>query len=107
MLSRRETSRAINGIFREEVLILGALLAVHQVPGAFVTQFLESLEQVRQRANRRIRLQDGEGRPGAVPKPPRLDRDPEIRRFLERLEGTPPAGARRNATHGAQGPEDA
>lgn len=85
MLSGRDVSQVVDGIFREEVLILGGLLAVHQVPSAFIHMYLVSMERVRQRAHRRIRCRAGKAGGAADSQPPRLDRHPEIERFLARL----------------------
>lgn len=85
MLSGREIGQVVDRIFREEVLILGGLLAVHQVPSAFVHMYLVSMERVRQRAHRRLRSRMGKSSGGTGNQAPCLDRHPEIERFLARL----------------------
>ena len=47
MIDRREVIELINALFEEEALLLGGLVAVHELDDDFVWRFIKSLDVIR------------------------------------------------------------
>ncbi len=53
-MSRLEAKKLIHDLFEEEALVVGGLVAVHDVEDDFVWRLMQSLDSIRSRALQRI-----------------------------------------------------
>ena len=54
MIDRREVVELINALFEEEALLLGGLIAVHELDDDFVWRFIKNLDVIRDNALRSL-----------------------------------------------------
>ena len=82
MISRAEAKELINDLFEEEALVIGGLVAVHEVDDDLVWRLVKNLEVIRRKVLRR--LEDKAPVDGDDPQPrrPNLKPHPAIEDFL-------------------------
>ena len=54
MITETEARDLIDGVFEEEALAIGGLVAIHEVPDDLVWRLVKSLDTIRERVLRRI-----------------------------------------------------
>jgi hypothetical protein len=85
MSARAELRELIDEIFEEEALVLGGIVAVHDVDDDLVWRLVRNLDSIRGRALRRIAAQE----PDPPDEPPRVRPDlrphPAIEEFLLKI----------------------
>lgn len=82
MISNTEAKELINDLFEEEALVIGGLVAVHDVDDDLVWRLVKNLDVIRRKMLRRLEDQgpaDGEGLPSHRPN---LKPHPAIEDFL-------------------------
>lgn len=82
MISRAEAKELINDLFEEEVLVIGGLVAVHELDDDLVWRLVKNLEVIRRKVLRR--LEDKAPADGDEPQArrPNLKPHPAIEDFL-------------------------
>ena len=80
MISKAEVKDLINDLFEEEALVLGGLVALHEVDDDVVWRLVRSLDAIRRKFLRRLEEKgpDDDG----PPKRPNLKPHPAIEDFL-------------------------
>ena len=86
MISRPEAKKLINDIFEEEALVIGGLVAVHNVDDGLVWRLVKNLDVIRGKTLRRIDTQDVSDTVSA--KRPHLKPHPAIEDFLLNIRRT-------------------
>lgn len=84
-ITKAEARGLIAEVFEETALVLGGLVAVHQVDDDFVWRFIKSLDVVRCKAFRRIDERDATPGTDASEAESRLRPHPAIDDFLLKL----------------------
>lgn len=82
MIDKLEARELIDEIFEEEALVIGGLVAVHEMNDDFVWRLVRNLEAIRKKVLRRLEgdtLVDGDGSP---PRSVKLRPHPAIEEFL-------------------------
>jgi hypothetical protein len=82
MFSKTEAKQLINDLFEEEALVLGGLVAVHQVDDDLVWRLVKNLDVIRGKALRRLDARDTQNAHGGVAARPDLKPHPAIEDFL-------------------------
>ena len=79
MLGESKAQAAIDDLFEEEALVLGGLVAVHDVEDDFVWRFVRSLDVIRTKTLRRFSGREwaggdsGEAEAGPIPPHPAIE----------------------------------
>jgi len=85
MIEKFDVRELIDAIFEKEALIIGGLVAVHEVPDDLIWKLMKSLDQVRTRAL--VDLAEM-GKPSSSERErPNLTPHPAIKQFLADLRG--------------------
>lgn len=82
MISKAEAKELINDLFEEEALVIGGLVAVHEMDDDLVWRLVKNLDVIRGKVLRRLEDKapaDGEAPP---PRRPNLKSHPAIEDFL-------------------------
>lgn len=82
MISKAEVRDLINDLFEEEALVIGGLVAVHEMDDDLVWRLVKNLDVIRGKVMRRLEDKapaDGDGTP---PRRPNLKPHPAIEDFL-------------------------
>ncbi|RJP18956.1 MAG: hypothetical protein C4529_11880 [Deltaproteobacteria bacterium] len=82
MISKAEAKELINDLFEEEALVIGGLVAVHEMDDDLVWRLVKNLDVIRGKVLRRLEDKapaDGDGSP---PRRPNLKPHPAIEDFL-------------------------
>lgn len=88
MITKTEAKELINGVFEEEALLIGGLVAVHKVEDDLVWRLLRSLDAIRRKTMHRLEEKDPDDE-GKVPKKrPTFKRHPAVEEFLLGLRRT-------------------
>lgn len=83
MISKAEVRQLINDLFEEEALVIGGLVAVHQVDDDLVWRLVKNLDVIRGKTLRRIDAREGDGEEsGGLTARPNLKPHPAIEDFL-------------------------
>jgi hypothetical protein len=82
MMSKAEVKTLILDLFREEALILGGLVAVHEVEDDMVWKLVRNLDAIRRKTLRRLEDNDPESEGSVPPKRPNIRPHPAIEQFL-------------------------
>ena len=86
MISTAEAKELINDLFEEEALVIGGLVAVHEMDDDLVWRLIKNLDVIRGKVLRRLEdkaLVDG----ASPPQRPNLKPHPAIEDFLLSLRG--------------------
>ncbi len=83
MISKVEARDLVRDLFEEEALVIGGLVAVHDVGDEVVWKLMKSLDVIRCKILRRLDDTDGEEEPARRAK---LDPHPAIEEFLIHLQ---------------------
>lgn len=88
MIRKSKVQELINGLFEEEALLIGGLIAVHEVDDDLIWRLVKNLDVIRIKVLRR--LVDTAPAPGEVPpiQRPNLKPHPAIEDFLLTLRRT-------------------
>lgn len=88
MISRADARDLINDLFEEEALVIGGLVAVHEIDDDLVWRLVKNLDVIRRKVLHR--LEDKARVDGDVPQPrePNLKPHPAIEDFLLSLRRT-------------------
>lgn len=82
MISKAEARELINDLFEEEALVIGGLVAVHEMDDDLVWRLVKNLDVIRGKALRRLEGKDAEEEPRAPARRPNLKPHPAIEDFL-------------------------
>jgi hypothetical protein len=87
MITKTEAKELINDLFEEEALVIGGLVAVHEVEDDLVWRLLKNLDAIRRKVLRRLEDKDPEDG-GREAQRPNLRPHPAIEQFLLGLRRT-------------------
>lgn len=82
MISKAEAKELINDLFEEEALVIGGLVAVHNLDDDLVWRLVKSLDVTRGKVLRRLEDKAAADRDSAAPGRPNLKPHPAIEDFL-------------------------
>jgi len=82
MIRKAEAKEFINDLFEEEALVIGGLVAVHEVDDDLVWRLVKNLDVIRAKALRRIEARERDGGNGGGTARPDLKPHPAIEDFL-------------------------
>ena len=85
MITKAETKGLINDLFEEEALVIGGLVAVHEVGDDLVWKLLKSFDAIRRKTLRRLEEKDSDDEGSVPPKRPDFRRHPAVEEFLRAL----------------------
>jgi len=85
MLTKAEAKDLINDVFEEEALVLGGLVALHDVEDDLVWRLVRNLDAIRGRALRSLDDSEFPDADEAGPKRPDLRPHPAIEEFLLKI----------------------
>lgn len=85
MIGRDEAKALIRELFEEEALVIGGLVAVHDVEDDLVWRLMKNLDVIRAKAMRRIAAQEPEPAVRKLASRPNLTPHPAIEDFLLNL----------------------
>jgi hypothetical protein len=85
MLTKAEATDLINDVFEEEALVLGGLVALHDVEDDLVWRLVRNLDAIRGRALRSLDDSEFSEAEEAGPKRPDLRPHPAIEEFLLKI----------------------
>lgn len=88
MISKADARELINDLFEEEALIIGGLVAVHQIEDDLVWRLVKNLDVIRGKALRRLEDKAPADGDGAPPQRANLKPHPAIEDFLLALRRT-------------------
>jgi hypothetical protein len=88
MISKAEARELINDLFEEEALIIGGLVAVHQVEDDLVWRLVKNLDVIRGKVLRRLEDKSSADGDGASARRTNLKPHPAIEDFLLALRRT-------------------
>jgi hypothetical protein len=88
MISKAEVKELILDLFEEEALVIGGLVAVHEVEDDLVWRFVRNLDVIRRKVLRRLEDKDLDDEGKMSPKSPNLKPHPAIEQFLLGLRRT-------------------
>lgn len=83
MITTEEAKDLINDLFEEEALVIGGLVAVHEMDDDLVWRLMKNLDAIRGKALRRIEDRTSESE--APERKPNLKPHPAIEDFLQNL----------------------
>ena len=85
MITETEAKSLIDDLFEEQALVIGGLVAVHEVDDDLVWRLVRSLDATRRKALRRFHDKNG-GEDDVFPnRPPHLRPHPAIEEFIQKL----------------------
>jgi hypothetical protein len=82
MIGKAEVRELINDLFEEEALVLGGLVAVHEVNDDLVWRLVRNLDAIRRKTLRRLEDNDPDSGGSVPPKRPNIRPHPAIEQFL-------------------------
>lgn len=82
MITKTEARRIINDLFEEEALVIGGLVAVHDLDDDLVWRLVKNLDVIRGRFLRRIEARDANDNGNGSAPQPNLKPHPAIEDFL-------------------------
>jgi len=82
MISNAEAKDLINDLFEEEALVIGGLVAVHDVDDDLVWRLVKNLDVIRGKVLRRLEDKAPSGGDASPPRRPDLRPHPAIEDFL-------------------------
>jgi hypothetical protein len=82
MLSKAEARGLIDDVFEEEALVIGGLVAVHDLDDDVVWRLVQNLDVIRGKVLRRLEDNEPDGENDRAPKPTKLKPHPAIEEFL-------------------------
>jgi len=88
MISKAEARELINDLFEEEALVIGGLVAVHQIEDELVWRLVKNLELIRGKILRRLEDKAPGEEDGASARRTNLKPHPAIEDFLLSLRRT-------------------
>ena len=83
MITTEEAKKLINDLFEEEALVIGGLVAVHEMDDDLVWRLMKNLDVIRGKALRR--LEDRTSKSETAERGPNLKPHPAIEDFLQNL----------------------
>ena len=83
MICKKKAKEIMRDLFEEEGLVIGGIVATHEVDDDVVWQLMRSLDTVRRKVLRRLDNSKGEDEPEA--RQPNLQPHPAIEEFLRRV----------------------
>jgi hypothetical protein len=89
MIDLAEAKKLVNELFEEEALVLGGLLAVHEVDDGLVWQLVRCLKAVRAKTLRRIEASETSHSKPALGRRGRSQPHPAIQQFLQTIQRRP------------------
>lgn len=88
MISKAEARELINDLFEEEALVIGGLVAVHEIEDELVWRLVKNLDVIRGKVLRRLEDKTPVDRDSPSPGRPNLKPHPAIEDFLLSLRRT-------------------
>jgi hypothetical protein len=85
MITKAEAREMINDLFEEEALVIGGIVAVHEIDDDLVWRLVRNIDAIREKTLRRL---GGEATAGEPPRRPNLKPHPAIEDFLLKLRRT-------------------
>jgi len=85
MISKTEARELIDELFEEEALVIGGLVAVHDIEDDLVWRLVRNLDVIRSKALRRIEARESGDRNDTAIRHPNLRPHPAIEDFLLKL----------------------
>jgi hypothetical protein len=82
MISTTDAKDLIDNLFEEEALVIGGLVAVHDVDDDLVWQLMKNLDVIRRKVLRRLEDRAPVEGDAAQPRKPNLKAHPAIEHFL-------------------------
>ena len=82
MISKTAARELIDDLFEEEALVIGGLVAVHEVDDDLVWRLVKHLDVIRGKVLRRLENKADDEREDAPPRRPHLKPHPAIEDFL-------------------------
>ena len=82
MISKAEAKELINDLFEEEALVIGGLVAVHEMDDDLVWRLVKNLDVIRGKILRRLEDKVTSDEDGTPPRRPNLKPHPAIEDFL-------------------------
>lgn len=82
MISKAAAKELIDDLFEEEALVIGGLIAVHEVDDDLVWRLVKNLDVIRGKVLRRLEDKAEDERDNPPPQRPSLKRHPAIEDFL-------------------------
>lgn len=83
MISKEEAKGVIRDLFEEAGLVIGGIVAMHDVPDDVVWQLMKSLDAIRRKALRRLDDSGGDDEPKT--RKPNMQPHPAIEEFLRKV----------------------
>ena len=87
MISKAQARELINGLFEEEALAFGGLVAVHQIDDDVVWHWVRSLDAIRMKALHRLDVAETYAEAGGMAPQFDLHPHPAIQSFLLKVRG--------------------
>ncbi len=87
MISKADAKELINGLFEEEALVIGGLVAVYEMDDDLVWRLVKNLDVIREKVLRRLEDKTSADEEGP-PRRPNLKPHPAIEEFLRSLRRT-------------------
>jgi len=85
MITKAEAEDLINNVFEEEALVLGGLVALHDIEDDLVWRLVRNLDAIRSRTLRSLDDSDFPDADEAGPRRPDLRPHPAIEEFLRKI----------------------
>lgn len=85
MITETEAKGLIDDLFEEQALVIGGLVAVHEVDDDLVWRLVRSLDATRRKALQRLHDKSGAETDGFPNRPPHLRPHPAIEDFIQKL----------------------
>ena len=85
MITKAEAQDLINNVFEEEALVIGGLVALHEVDDDLVWRLIRNLDAIRGKALRSLEGSESPAPEGSGPKRPDLRPHPAIEEFLLKI----------------------
>ena len=82
MIRKAEAKELINDLFEEEALVIGGLVAVHEMDDDLVWRLVKNLDVIRAKVLRRLNDRDTGEEGASGPRRPNLKPHPAIEDFL-------------------------
>lgn len=88
MISKAEARELIDDLFEEEALVIGGIVAVHDIDDDLVWRLVRNLDVIRGKALRRLGDKNGGAAAGEALRRPNLKPHPAIEDFLLKIRRT-------------------
>lgn len=85
MINETEARGLIDDLLEEQALVIGGLVAVHEVGDALAWKIIRAFDATRRKALRRLHERGAPEAPEPSPRPPRLRPHPAVEDFLREL----------------------